>query len=1547
VRLSYFIKHPILLVTISAVIGAGLAVPAAQAASKAADVASPAVTTGTSPAPIDLGVNKPPVSTESTLPVNSDGELPTLRTATSRTYETSSGYEAQVFSGPVDYQDTSGAWQKIDDSLVSDGTGGYKVKANGYSLDLPASLASPITVGKGAAQLSLRLQGAGGTLSVAGATATYRGALPGVDVAYSAEATQVKETLTLASAAAPANYVYGFTLPKGLSPKVDASGSVVVTDSGGHVLATLPKAFMDDAAGSHSENVSYSLSGSGTAWTLTVTPDSAWLHDPSRSFPVVVDPTATFNLATQATGCTLSANTPTTSKCSTSTLQVGGNSTFKSRSLLRFDALNSVVPADAEIHGSELDLTEVSGGTSTTSKNVELHQITTPWSTSATWNTSNGTTAWGSAGGDFASSVAGPAATTTVTPTTGVYSFALSKLVADWVTGAQANNGVEIKTTSEGTTGYFNFGSYNATDTSTWPALKVFYAYRYGEAPWISYWSRNLTDRMKLEVNEASGNLEVVNVDANISGPGPKYSLSRTYNSRRSFTGDDMGRGWLMSSGQDVSLRRYPDAMMYTADTGVQTVFYENSSGGYDAAAGMHAGLTTTDSLTYTMTMWDAGETRTFIFANATSASQAGLAAITDRNGVSTTFTYSATQNSPANGQPFLNSASDAAGRGVTFTHPGSWITSASDSYGRTYTYKYTGNDLTEYDDPNGGITLYGYDSNDNLTQITTPATDANAAGNVIAITYAGTSSRVQSIEFVSNPTSVSSSWVGPTYSFYYTTNLTHSGSTDTATNTFYDPNGDQSVYTYDDTDRVVKTTDPLNHVVQDGYNSDNDMTSATDAGVGSPGSANTMSTMDTAANHFHNTAQVIPTGATATATYPTGSDVPSSQTNLQGATIAFTYDAAGNPTQTSNAGTGDTTHSTYQGDPGVSCGASPGEVCSQTSALGYATTYGYDAAGDITSIAPPSPRNATTSTYDSVGRTLTRTDGLGQKTTYSYNSLDHVTQVLSAGATTCSYTSGNCLTYSYDKSGELTSQQDATGVTQFHFDFMGRQTSKSLPGLATPLSQTWDAASNLASYTDTNGTVTYGYNVADQLVNLAEPGGSCTTTPVTLCTTFDNDNDGNIVATHYPDGVTLARTLDSSGRLTEIKATNSGGTLTDFNYAYNLGSVDTDLRQTMTDGSGHITTYSYDNLGELTQAVEKVISTGVVTAKWTYCYDSDENRTSVSTSTATAATCTTTPTTSYGYNGADELTSLNGSTSGWSYNASGDETSGVGSGTRTSETYTASGQLSGMTNSGSPVSFSYIGLTNHERSGLTTSSGTTNFATGSLGLISQTNSSGSTALTRDPFGNLVGMRVVSGGTTSHYYYVSDASQSIVGLVDASGALADSYSYDPFGVLRTTSELAPQPFRYIGGVYDSATGLYKLGGRYYDPSLGRFTQTDPMPTDQNPYVYSMNSPTNYSDPSGATWSQVLYDHTTIIMSRSQTRFLFSSNYNTVAFCLDMLSIAFPVVLFVSVPVSLVMLVAGWASSHGNCERMQFWYVAWHHGAELSISYYGKDPHCYN
>src|SRR5258706_8723159 len=64
------------------------------------------------------------------------------------------------------------------------------------------------------------------------------------------------------------------------------------------------------------------------------------------------------------------------------------------------------------------------------------------------------------------------------------------------------------------------------------------------------------------------------------------------------------------------------------------------------------------------------------------------------------------------------------------------------------------------------------------------------------------------------------------------------------------------------------------------------------------------------------------------------------------------------------------------------------------------------------------------------------------------------------------------------------------------------------------------------------------------------------------------------------------------------------------------------------------------------------------------------------------------------------------------------------------------------------------------------------------------------------------------------------------------------------------------PWKFAAGYLDSNTGLYKYGTRYYDPTLGRWTQQNPVGgslgdlNSANRYVYANDDPVNMVDPSG-------------------------------------------------------------------------------------------------
>jgi len=115
-----------------------------------------------------------------------------------------------------------------------------------------------------------------------------------------------------------------------------------------------------------------------------------------------------------------------------------------------------------------------------------------------------------------------------------------------------------------------------------------------------------------------------------------------------------------------------------------------------------------------------------------------------------------------------------------------------------------------------------------------------------------------------------------------------------------------------------------------------------------------------------------------------------------------------------------------------------------------------------------------------------------------------------------------------------------------------------------------------------------------------------------------------------------------------------------------------------------------------------------------------------------------------------------------------------------------------------------------------------------------------------------------SGGNL--FYYHGDMLGSIANMTDAGGDSQWTYSYEPFGTLKTETEDetgAPEnPIRFAGELEDE-TGLYHLRARQYDSAMGRFLSADPARSCAaqpavSSYAYAADRPTALVDPSGMT-----------------------------------------------------------------------------------------------
>ena len=100
-------------------------------------------------------------------------------------------------------------------------------------------------------------------------------------------------------------------------------------------------------------------------------------------------------------------------------------------------------------------------------------------------------------------------------------------------------------------------------------------------------------------------------------------------------------------------------------------------------------------------------------------------------------------------------------------------------------------------------------------------------------------------------------------------------------------------------------------------------------------------------------------------------------------------------------------------------------------------------------------------------------------------------------------------------------------------------------------------------------------------------------------------------------------------------------------------------------------------------------------------------------------------------------------------------------------------------------------------------------------------------------------------------YYITDEQGSIRYILDQSGEVQNYYQYSAFCETIISEETTPNRLRYNAQTEDELTGLYYLRARYYNASLGRFTQEDVIYNDElNLYAYCNSNPVMYSDRSG-------------------------------------------------------------------------------------------------
>lgn len=112
----------------------------------------------------------------------------------------------------------------------------------------------------------------------------------------------------------------------------------------------------------------------------------------------------------------------------------------------------------------------------------------------------------------------------------------------------------------------------------------------------------------------------------------------------------------------------------------------------------------------------------------------------------------------------------------------------------------------------------------------------------------------------------------------------------------------------------------------------------------------------------------------------------------------------------------------------------------------------------------------------------------------------------------------------------------------------------------------------------------------------------------------------------------------------------------------------------------------------------------------------------------------------------------------------------------------------------------------------------------------------------------------------TNYYVASDAMGSVTAILDEDGNVFERRSYDAFGemtcMLPDGTPVTESPtgvdVSFQGQIRDDATGIYQMGYRCYNPTLGRWLNRDPIGLigGTNMQSFVGNRPIDSTDPDG-------------------------------------------------------------------------------------------------
>lgn len=654
----------------------------------------------------------------------------------------------------------------------------------------------------------------------------------------------------------------------------------------------------------------------------------------------------------------------------------------------------------------------------------------------------------------------------------------------------------------------------------------------------------------------------------------------------------------------------------------------------------------------------------------------------------------------------------------------------------------------------------------------------------------------------------------------------------------------------------------------------------------------------------------ISPDGDTITMTYDTRDRLTKIR-DQAGNEIRYTLDSIGNRTKEEAYDSGNTQRrvQSFVYDKQSRVIQIIGSTAAQT------TNITYDAAGRAIKTVDPNLMEAM-QVYDDLGRLVSsiadaKSGGIQAGTQYSYDALDNLRQVTDPKGlvTSYSYDSLSRLTqqtspdsgttsYTHDDAGNRKTQIDARGViSNYTYDALSRPLTATYPIVAENVAYTYDATNaictadeifaigHLTKIVDQSGTTEYCY---DRFGNVARKVQ--TTAGLSFAVRYSYTLANQLKTLTYPDGTIVDYARNTQSRISEIGVTLGGGArqvlLTGATYyptgpssGWTFGNgrtlnrvYDKDYRvSTLKDAgvNGLDIGLRYDNAGYLTQLTNAALAT-TPRAKYaydalgrllktsdgstnaaieTYTYDATGNRTTLALGAAAAQ--------AYTYEAVSHhLVQADGVAR--SYDAAGNLTA-IG-GTIREYVYNNAGRMAVAKQAGAiNATYEYNGLGQQVRR---TTSVSTIFIYDESGMLLGQYQSNGAPLQQYVWMGQTPVGVIAG--TALHYIEADHLGTPRAVIDATRQKA-IWSWDlkneAFG--NTAPNADPDAdgatfnldLRMSGQRYDQASGLYYNSSRDYDPSVGRYTQVDPigLAGGISTFGYVGGNPIQATDPSGLEW----------------------------------------------------------------------------------------------